>query len=143
MANPPQDSLADYLEAHSLLAILHNRKGRLLEEAGAVPGSGAASESLITLVDAGIQKAGALVVQYEQQIEGGLQEVANHADSGRELFLEVSSRIREFCALLGEHAQELNEGERLRWEGVLEDYATLHAEWVQKMPPEECPPPLE
>jgi hypothetical protein len=143
MPNPPQDSLADYLEAHSLLETLHNRKGRLLEEAGAVPESGAAPESLIALVDAGIQKAGALVVQYEQQIEGGLQDVANHADSGRELFLDISSRIREFCALLNEHAGELTEGERLRWEGVLEDYATLHAEWAQQMPSGECPPPLD
>ena len=143
MPNPPHDSLADYLEAHSLLETLHNRKGRLLDGASPVPESGAASESLIALVDAGIQKAGALVVQYEQQIEGGLQTVANHADSGRELFLDISERIREFSALLGEHAEQLSKDEQLRWAGVLEDYATLHAEWAQKMAPGECPPPLE
>ncbi len=143
MPNPPHDSLADYLEAHSLLETLHNRKGRLLDGASSVPQSGADSESLIALVDAGIQKAGALVVQYEHQIEGGLQTVADHADSGRELFLDISKRIREFYALLGEHAEALTEDERLRWAGVLEDYASLHDEWAQKIPTEECPPPLE
>lgn len=143
MPNPPHDSLADYLEAHSLLETLHNRKGRLLEGARPVPESGAASESLLALVDAGIQKAGALVVQYEQQIEGGLQTVANHADSGRELFLDISQRVKEFSALLGEHAEQLSEDERLRWAGVLEDYATLHGEWAHKMAPGDCPPPLE
>jgi hypothetical protein len=142
MLNPPHDSLADYLEAHSLLETLHNKRGRLLEGGGSMPPSLAESESLIALVDAGIQKAGALVVQYEQQIEGGLQNVADHADLGRALFLDVSERIREFCALLSEHADELTEDERLRWAGVVEDYGTLHAEWAQKMPPEDCPPPL-
>ena len=143
MPNPPHDSLSDYLEAHSLLETLHNRKGRLLEGASSVSKSGADSESLIALVDAGIQKAGALVVQYEHQIEGGLQSAADEADSERELFLSISQRIREFAELLGEHASELTEEEKLRWEAVLEDYGTLHAQWAQKMPPEECPPPLE
>ena len=143
MLNPPHDSLADYLEAHSLLETLHHRKGRLLEGGSPVPSSAAESESLIALVDAGIQKAGALVVQYEQQIEGSLQTVADQADLGRVLFLDVSKRIREFSALLGECSGELTEDERLRWAGVVEDYTTLHAEWTQKIPPEDCPPPLE
>jgi hypothetical protein len=143
MLNPPHDSLADYLEAHSLLETLHNRKGRLLEGGSSVSKSPAESESLIALVDAGIQKAGSLVVQYEQQIEGSLQTVADHADLGRALFLDVSERIREFSALLGEYAEELTEDERLRWAGVVDDYARLHAEWAQKIPREDCPPPLQ
>jgi hypothetical protein len=144
MLNPPHDSLADYLEAHSLLETLHNRKGRLLEAGeSTLPSSLAESESLIALVDAGIEKAGALVVQYEQQIEGTLQVVADDADLGRALFLDISERISEFYALLSEHADELTEDERLRWACVVEDYMTLHTEWAQKMPPEDCPPPLQ
>jgi hypothetical protein len=143
MPNPPHDSLSDYLEAHSLLETLHNRKGRLLGEPGATPASGADSEPLLTLVDAGIRKAGALVVQYEQEIEGSLQELADQADSARELFFDVSKRIREFHALLGEYSGALTSEERTRWEGVLEDYSSLHSEWAQKLPPEDCPPPLE
>lgn len=143
MPNPPLDPLADYLEAQSLLETLHNRKGRLLEGAGPAGEGGAASEPLLALVDAGIRKAGALVVRYEQQIEGGLQNVADQADSGRLLFLDVSKRIREFCALIQDCPGELSDEERLRWDAVLEDYASLHGEWVKKIPPEECPPPLE
>lgn len=143
MPNPPHDSLADYLEAQSLLETLHNRKGRLLEAAGTAGEGDGTSEPLLELVNAGIRKAGALVVQYEQEIEGGLQTVADSADSGRDLFLDVSKRIREFCALLQEYPGELSAEESLRWDGVLEDYARLHAEWAQKIAPEDCPPPLD
>jgi hypothetical protein len=143
MPNPPHDSLFDYLEAHSLLETLHNRRSRLLDEAISAPPSGADADSLLALVDAGIQKAGALVVQYENEIEGNLQVVADRADSGRDLFMDVSKRIREFSALLSECSDALTENERLRWQGVLEDYSRLHSEWVQKLAPEDCPPPIE
>jgi hypothetical protein len=94
-------------------------------------------------VDAGIRKAGALVVQYESVIEGNLQVIADHADSGRELFLDVSKRIREFQALVDDNLGELTAEEQLRWLGVLADYARLRSEWAQKLAEEECPPPLE
>ena len=142
MQNPPHDSLADYLEAQALLEILHQRKGRLLDTARSGSEGAEEAESLIALVEAGIQKAGALVARYESLIEGNLQTVADGAESGRVLFLEVSRRIREFCALLGKDAEELSGEERLRWFGVLEDYGRLHAEWIQKLPPEDWPPPI-
>lgn len=144
MPNPPHDSFSDYLEAHSLLETLHKRKGRLLEGADsvAVPG-GPDPESLIALVDAGIQKAGALVVQYEGLIEGDLQVIADHADSGRELFLDVSKRIREFQALVDDNPGGLTAEELLRWQGVVADYARLHLEWSQKLAQKDCPPPIE
>ncbi len=144
MPNPPHDSLSDYLEAHSLLETLYKRKGRLLQRAeSAAAVSGPDSESLLALVDAGIRKAGALVVQYESVIEGNLQVIADHADSGRELFLDVSKRIREFQALVDDNLGELTAAEQLRWLGVLADYARLRSEWAQKLAEEECPPPLE
>ncbi len=145
MPNPPHDSLSDYLEAHSLLETLHNRKSRLLQgaESAAKASGGPSSESLLALVDAGIQKAGALVVQYESAIEGNLQVIADDADSGRELFLNVSARIREFQALLDDNPGELTPEEQLRWQGVVADYARLHSEWSQKLAEEDCPPQIE
>jgi hypothetical protein len=142
MQNPPHDSLADYLEAQALLETLYNRKGRLLDAARARTDGAGPPEPLLASVEAGIRKAGALVAQYESLIEGNLQTVADDAESGRTLFLEVSKRIREFCALLGKEAKELGGEERLRWFEVLEDYTRLHAEWIQKLPPEDCPPPI-
>lgn len=145
MPNPPHDSFSDYLEAHSLLETLHSRKDRLLEGAdGAVAASGGPdSDSLLALVDAGIQKAGSLVVQYESLIEGNLQMLADHADLGRELFWDVSKRIREFQALVDDSPGELTADEQLRWQGVVADYARLHSQWAQKLSTEDCPPPLE
>ena len=142
MPNPPHDALADYLEAHALLETLHRRKIRLMEESGASPQKDAESENLIALVNAGIKKAGALVVQYECEIEGSLQDVADDADLSRQLFLDISKRIREFHALVGEHADELSESEKMRWAGVVEDYGKLHEEWCRKLAPGDCPPPL-
>ncbi len=140
MPNLPHNALSDYLEAHTLLETLHRKKARLMEQAGSPSSGGGDSEHLIAMVDAGIQKAGALVVQYESEIEGGLQIVADHADSSRQLFLDVSKRILEFHALVAEYAAELSDTEKIRWAGVVGDYTKLHAEWCAKLAPDECPP---
>jgi hypothetical protein len=142
MPNLPHNALSDYLEAHTLLETLHRKKARLMEQAGSPSSVGGEAERLIAMVDAGIHKAGALVVQYECEIEGGLQIVADQADSSRQLFLDVSRRILEFQALVAEYAADLSEAEKMRWASVVADYATLHAEWCAKLAPEECPPPI-
>ena len=109
----------------------------------AVGDAGTAGTDLLKTVEAGIAKAEGLLREYERHLEGCLHQIADEADRGRLLFLEVAQRMFEFQALVGEHGQELTQEELVQWEGLLDDYRKLRREWVGKLPPEECPPYLE
>ncbi len=146
MPRTPHDTLADYLEAQSLLERLRAKRNRLRndaeaarEDAGEREGEALGGAALRNL-ELGITRAEELLLEYERYFEECLHQIADEADRGRYLFEEVSRRMLEFRQVVGEHGRDLSPEELEQWERLLEDYRKLRLEWSGKIPPEECPP---